>query len=91
MGAPMTDAVQQPRRTDAEIVMAWRNAKPRVRDEVLKILTEWQAIEQRERDAIIRAETAEQQVCTLTRDLDRAHRLIERLRAQAHSMGGEAS
>jgi hypothetical protein len=43
------------------------------------------AAEQRERATIVRAERAENAERLLTRDLDRAHRLIERLRAQAHS------
>lgn len=49
------------------------------------------AAEQRERAAIVRAERAENAERLLTRDLDRAHRLIERLRALAHSIEVTAS
>ncbi len=46
-----------------------------------------QAAEQRERDAIVRAERAEQSERNLTRALDRAHRELDHLRAQAASSG----
>ncbi|GEC15253.1 hypothetical protein [Nitrobacter winogradskyi] len=45
------------------------------------------AAEERERLAIVRAERAEQSERNLTAELDRAHRLIDRLRAQIASMG----
>jgi hypothetical protein len=50
-----------------------------------------EAAEQRERAAIVRAERAENAERLLTRDLDRAHRLIERLRTQTHSIEVTAS
>lgn len=46
-----------------------------------------QAAEQRERDAIVRAERAEHSERNLTRALDRAHRELDRLRAQGASSG----
>lgn len=45
------------------------------------------AAEQRERLAIIRAERAEYSERNLTAEVDRAHRLIDRLRAQLASLG----
>lgn len=47
--------------------------------------------QRREREAIVRAERAEQAERNLTRELDRAHREIDRLRAQMHSLGVAAS
>jgi hypothetical protein len=43
--------------------------------------------QRRERVAIVRAERAEQSERNLTRELDRAHREIDRLRAQLASEG----
>ncbi len=43
--------------------------------------------EQRERAAIVRAERAEHSERNLTRALDRAHREVDRLRAQVASSG----
>jgi hypothetical protein len=43
--------------------------------------------QRRERVAVVRAERAEQSERNLTRELDRAHREIEHLKAQMASMG----
>lgn len=78
-----------PEISDGDIRAAWRQAHPLGRVAVMKAIRLTVDSEDRAKAAMTRAETAEQQVCSLTRDLDQAHRLIERLRAQAHSMAAE--
>jgi len=76
--------------SDEVMLAAYREAAPAGKAAVVRVMRLITEYEDKAKAATIRAETAEQQVCSLTRDLDQAHRLIERLRAQAHSMAAGA-